>query len=236
MTEFQFAPKNHYGFFFLHTLPSTIVLRLEYVLFYQFYAKITIFFDQEKFGTAPLLYFDVMRCLAETKVKMNSRQKKNDVKIIILMHESSFTPHARRLFLAPVEFTEILVGYARIAHSTFSKLGPFTLMIVGAPQIATIHLSSAAFRESPNPIPLHSLKLDSHLFTFLFDLNCAMQNCLCHARRILATPSAFSLLHHGMEIIMHITYGTLSQNLGNLQFNSFVHYNIIHRDKNAPSF
>ena len=50
---------NHYGFFFLHTLPSTIVVRLKYVLFYQFYAKITIFFDQEKFGTAPLLYVDV---------------------------------------------------------------------------------------------------------------------------------------------------------------------------------
>ena len=32
---------------------------LEYVLFYQFYAKITTFFDQEKFGTAPLLYVDV---------------------------------------------------------------------------------------------------------------------------------------------------------------------------------
>ena len=43
-------------FFFLHTLPSTIVFRLEYVLFYQVYAKITRFFDQEKFGTVPLLY------------------------------------------------------------------------------------------------------------------------------------------------------------------------------------
>ena len=29
------------------------------MLFYQFYAKITTFFDQEKFGTAPLLYVDV---------------------------------------------------------------------------------------------------------------------------------------------------------------------------------
>ena len=45
--------------FFLHTLPSTIALRLECALFYQFYAKITTFFDQEKFGTAPLLYVDV---------------------------------------------------------------------------------------------------------------------------------------------------------------------------------
>ena len=40
--------RDHYGFFFLHILPSTIAFRLEYVLFYQFYAKITTFFDQEK--------------------------------------------------------------------------------------------------------------------------------------------------------------------------------------------
>ena len=47
------------NFFFLHTFPSTITYRLEYVLFYQFYAKITTFFDQEKFSTAPLLYDDI---------------------------------------------------------------------------------------------------------------------------------------------------------------------------------
>ena len=29
------------------------------MLFYQFYAKMTTFFDQEKFGTAPLLYVDI---------------------------------------------------------------------------------------------------------------------------------------------------------------------------------
>ena len=28
-------------------------------MFCQFYAKIAIFFDQEKFGTAPVLYVDV---------------------------------------------------------------------------------------------------------------------------------------------------------------------------------
>ena len=44
----------------------------EYVLFYQFCAKITTFFDQEKFGTAPLLYVDVEmfgRKLRENDVK-----------------------------------------------------------------------------------------------------------------------------------------------------------------------
>ena len=50
-------------FFFLHALPSTIAFSLEYVLFYQFYAKITTctFFDQEKFGTTPLLYVTLGR-------------------------------------------------------------------------------------------------------------------------------------------------------------------------------
>ena len=63
--------------FFLHTLPSTIAFRLEYVLFYQFYAKIITFFDQEKFSTALLLYDDVER-LAESDEKRTSRRN-NDV-------------------------------------------------------------------------------------------------------------------------------------------------------------
>ena len=37
--DFQFTPNNHYGFFFLHTLSSTIAFRLEYVFVYQFYAE-----------------------------------------------------------------------------------------------------------------------------------------------------------------------------------------------------
>ena len=37
--DFQFAPNNHYGFFFLHTFPSTIAFTLEYVFVYQFYAE-----------------------------------------------------------------------------------------------------------------------------------------------------------------------------------------------------
>ena len=52
--NFQFAPNSHYGFFFLHTLPSTIAVRLECVLFYLFYAEITTFFNQEMFGSFPI--------------------------------------------------------------------------------------------------------------------------------------------------------------------------------------
>ena len=108
--NFQFAPQSHYGFFFLlHTLLSTIAFRLEYVLFYQFYSKITTFFDQEKFGTPPLLYFDVKT--------FRGNWREDDIKTSKSSYwrharESSYTPHVRH-FLAPVGFTEIPVGYAR---------------------------------------------------------------------------------------------------------------------------
>ena len=89
--NFQFAPKNHYGLFSWHTLPSTIAFRLEYVLFYQFYAKITTFFYQEPFDTAPLLYVDVETTGGnwhENDVKTSKRQNRHtDV-----MHESRLTP------------------------------------------------------------------------------------------------------------------------------------------------
>ena len=77
--NFQFAPKNHYELFFLHILHSTIAFRLEYVLFYQFCAQIATFFDQEKFGTAPILSVDV-----ETFGGNWRQYVKNDVKIVIL--------------------------------------------------------------------------------------------------------------------------------------------------------
>ena len=83
--NFQFAPTNHYGFFFLHTFPSTIAFRLEYVLFYQFYAKITTFFDQEMFGTAPLLYVDVETFGGNWRENdVNTSKWRQNVKIVIL--------------------------------------------------------------------------------------------------------------------------------------------------------
>ena len=100
-------------------LPSTVAFRLEYVLFYQVYAKITTFFDHEMFGTALLLYIDV------EMFGGNWRQDvKNDVetsKTSYWRHarESSYTPHVRRHFLAPVEFTAIPVGYARKCRLTW---------------------------------------------------------------------------------------------------------------------
>ena len=98
----------------MHTLPSTIAFRREYVLFYQSYAKITTFFYQEKFGTAPLLYVDV-----ET---FGGNCRENDVKTSNITskssywryaRESSYTPHVRRHFLGPIGLTESPFGYAR---------------------------------------------------------------------------------------------------------------------------
>ena len=104
--NFQFELNNHYRFFFLHTLFSTIAFRLEYVLFYKFYAKITTFFDQEMFGLAQLLYVDVKR--------FGGNDFKTSKSHTDVMHDSRLTsPHVRRHFLAPVVFTEIPVGYAR---------------------------------------------------------------------------------------------------------------------------
>ena len=79
-------------FFFLHTLPSTIAFRLEYV-FYQVYAKITTFIDQEKFSTAPLLYIDV-----ET---VGRNWHENDVKMSKMTSKSSYWRHARESILQP---------------------------------------------------------------------------------------------------------------------------------------
>ena len=41
--NFQCAPNNHYGFFFLHTPPSSTAFKLKCVLLCQFYAKISTF-------------------------------------------------------------------------------------------------------------------------------------------------------------------------------------------------
>ena len=51
--NFQFAPNNHCGFFFLHTFLSKITFKLNYALFYQFYTKMSTFSAKKRsvFGT-----------------------------------------------------------------------------------------------------------------------------------------------------------------------------------------
>ena len=45
--EFSVHTNSHYGFFFLHTFPSTNASKLKYGLFYQFYTKISIFWPRD---------------------------------------------------------------------------------------------------------------------------------------------------------------------------------------------
>ena len=83
-----------------------------------------------------------------------------------------------------------------------SHFSPLTLEVVGAPQmddVATISsLSSAALlRESPNPIPVHSLMLSYHLF---FCLTLLLAPFTVPCRIVFAMPEdleMFPFLYHG---------------------------------------
>ena len=51
--------------------------------------------------------------LAENDAKTYKMTWKRQIRHSDVKHKSSYTPHVRRHFLAPVGFTEIPVGYAR---------------------------------------------------------------------------------------------------------------------------
>ena len=114
--NFHFEPNNHYRFFFFHTLLSTIAFRLECMLFYQIYTKITTFSIKRcsvRFGS----YLRRWHVWRKIDINLTSRRQ-NDVKASELSfrhhaRESSYTPCLRRHFLAPVRIMEIPVGYAR---------------------------------------------------------------------------------------------------------------------------
>ena len=96
-------------FFSLHTqIPSTITFKLDYSLFYYFYAEISqsAICSQELTGSAISTMLTSKR-VTQNDVKISKRHPD-------AMHESCLTPSVRRHFLAPVGFTEIPVGYARI--------------------------------------------------------------------------------------------------------------------------
>ena len=65
-------------------------------------------------------------------------------------------------------------------HLISSHLSPLTFEVVGAPFHPS--LSSSALRESPNPIPVYSLILSSHLFFLLLSLSLA-EELLCLRRK-----------------------------------------------------
>ena len=65
------------------------------MLFYQFYAIIATFFDQEKFGTAPLLYIDAQTLggnWCENGVKTSKMTSNGQNHHTDAMHESRLTP------------------------------------------------------------------------------------------------------------------------------------------------
>ena len=98
--NFQFAPNNHYGFLFLHTLPTTIAFKLEYVLFYQFYAEITTFFNQEMFGSVPIEDVDV-ETFGGNDVNMTSEHEKWRQNVTDIMHEVVLHPSREITFPSP---------------------------------------------------------------------------------------------------------------------------------------
>ena len=86
--NFQFAPNNHHWLFFLHTFPSTIVFKLDYVLFYQLYAK--------------MCTFSIKKCLVQHLSTSWSHARGRLT-----------PPRVRRKYPEWVEIVENLVGYAR---------------------------------------------------------------------------------------------------------------------------
>ena len=114
-------PYNVHVGYSIHTFikrPINFQFLIEYVLFYQFYAKITTFFRSRdvRFGSSLIRW----RRNFWRELTWKWRQDdKNDAKTSKSSYwhrarESSYTPHVRRHFLAPVGFTEIPVGYARM--------------------------------------------------------------------------------------------------------------------------
>ena len=73
---FQFAPNNYYGFFFLHTFPSTIAFEFKYALFYKFNIKLSIFVAR-KCSVQLLSTTLTLKRLVENDVKTNVKHKKN---------------------------------------------------------------------------------------------------------------------------------------------------------------
>ena len=120
--DIQFAPNNHYGFFFLHTLASTIAFRLEYVLV----CRNNYIFQKEKCLVRFLRCWrwnDWQKLTSAWRQTMQNDVKTSESTSWHHAQESSYTPSSltlprvRRHFLVPVGIMEIPVGYARKIES-----------------------------------------------------------------------------------------------------------------------
>ena len=156
--NFQFAPKNHYELFFLHTLPSKIVFKLPYALLLKHW---NIYDMIDSVSTYDV---DITKRLAENDVKIwrdDVKIWRDDIKNTTWRHarESSYTSRVRWHFLAPVGFTEIPVGYSRTRYSigsfpdhcsfmyltnSLSNFPAYCNLAVRLKYLLTIHVLSAS--------------------------------------------------------------------------------------------
>ena len=120
---------RHPDSFFLHKLLLTIAFRLEYVLFYQVYAKITTIFDQEIFNLAPLLYADIERFGGNRRkndIKKSKMMSKRENRHADIMHiKASYTPSCKTWFFLPrscsQKFRLIFQEYSPVDSSNIVK-------------------------------------------------------------------------------------------------------------------
>ena len=112
--NFQFEQKKHYGFFFLHThFDDYWDFNMCCFISCTLKKKKKLHFSVKKSSVRLLSYRLTSKRLAENDVKTS--------KSSCWRHalESSYILHVIRHFLAPVGFTEIPVGYARILFLTW---------------------------------------------------------------------------------------------------------------------
>ena len=102
MTEFSFRIQtNHYGIFFLHTLPLTIALKLEYALVYEFYAKMAKFVFKKYTARLLSMTLTSKRSAESHMFDVNTSKRRPDI-----MHKNQLKPG----FLALVNRMEIPIG------------------------------------------------------------------------------------------------------------------------------
>ena len=182
VTEFSFCTEEPLWILFLayYSFGSAIAFRLEYVLFYQFYAKLTTFFGSKKvrYGSSLIRWHrNVWRKLSWKWCQgVKNEVKTSKSSYWCHARESFYTPHVRRHFLAPVWFTEISVGYAKcfvlvyanmpeieisfIAKQNKSASRGAQLVPIGIPRICLYNLV-------PNLIYMYIIQQKGESFTHL---------------------------------------------------------------------
>ena len=130
--NFQFTSNSHYGFFFLHTLPSTTTFRFKCVLFCQFWLGFYLRF----------WHCDVWRKMTSKSYVLMSKLASwchywcCDIKT---MSDIMHNPHVRQHFLARVGFTKFWSGMQEKAVWSGSFIRVFWM------QYCTVNPNSSKF-------------------------------------------------------------------------------------------